>query len=83
MHDTKQMNKYADSVPQQNEGLVAWEVLLDNSDNDQKQQPTPQQQFDLQNQLEQLLSLFTTTTDPETMYLHQAMKALDQQQLKI
>ena len=48
MHDTKWMNhmkhpKYVDSVQQQNDSLVAWDVLLDNDDDDQEQHPTQQQ----------------------------------------
>ena len=60
--------------------MVAWEVLLDNDD--QEQQPTQPQQFKLQHQLEWLLSLFTAMADPDTMYFHQAMKAPDRQQFQ-
>ena len=40
-----------------------------------------QPQFELQHQLDQPLSLFIATVDPNRMCFHQAMKAQDKQRI--
>ena len=44
-------------------GLVAWEVLLDPEDCEDE--PTQEQQSEIQNQLEQPLALYAASTDPD------------------
>ena len=41
-------------------------------------EPTQQQQSDIQTQLENPLSLYTASSDPDVLYLHKALWAADQ-----
>ena len=57
------------------EGLVTWEVLIDPECMEDKL--TQEQQYKIQHQLEKPLSLFTASTDPDILYLHEALQASD------
>ena len=59
-------------------GLVAWEVLLDPEDCEDE--PTQEQQSEIQNQLEQPVALYAASTDPDVLYLHEAPKVENQQE---
>ena len=60
----------AESTVQREQRLVAWEVLLNQSNDEDI--PMQEQQFELQQELDNPIT-FIATTDPDTMYNHQAM----------
>ena len=63
---------YEQSVAQRDQGLVAWEVLLDQDEHEQV--PTAASQYKIQKALENPLA-FTATDNPDILYWDQAMKA--------
>ena len=72
--------RYAEGVQQRQQGLVAWETLVDQDDNELV--PTAQQQYEIQQQLEDPVS-FVASADPDTMYLNEAMSQPDRKQFCI
>ena len=69
--------RYEQSVAQRDQGLVAWEVLL-NQDG-QEQVPTAASQYKIQKSLENPLA-FAASDNPDILYWDQAMKAPDRAQ---
>jgi hypothetical protein len=70
----KDSTRYTQSVKQRDQNLVAWEVLTDNDDS--ISQYPQQEEWDIQQQMEDPMA-FATHSDPDTMYMHQAMKQPD------
>ena len=66
--------RYEQSVTQREQGLVAWEVLLDQDE--QEQVPTAATQYKIQKSLENPLG-FAASDNPDILYWDQAMKAPD------
>ena len=66
--------RYQQSVTQREQGLVAWEVLLDQDE--QEQVPTAASQYKIQKALENPLA-FAASDNPDILYWDQAMKAHD------
>ena len=66
--------RYEQSIAQRDQGLVAWEVLLDQDDHEQV--PTAASQYKIQKSLENPLA-FAATENPDILYWDQAMKAPD------
>ena len=69
--------RYEQSVAQRDRGLVAWEVLLDQDE--QEQVPTAASQYKIQKALENPLA-FAASDNPDILYWDQAMKAPDKAQ---
>ena len=69
-----QLVQYQQSLTQHEEELVAWEVLLDQDK--QETAPTVQQQYGLQMEMAELV-IFTAHSNPDILYLHEAMRAPD------
>ena len=69
--------RYEQSVAQRDQGLVAWEVLLDQDE--QEQVPTAASQYKIQKSLENPLA-FAASDNPDILYWDQAMKAPDRAQ---
>ncbi|KAL7580903.1 hypothetical protein ACA910_001170 [Epithemia clementina (nom. ined.)] len=69
--------RYTEGWEQCQQGLVAWEVLVDQDDS--KDIPTASQQFQLQESMADPLA-FATSSDPDVMYLHEALRAPDRRQ---
>ena len=65
------------SFAQIEQGLVAWEILVDQDE--QETIPTGKHQYELQVQLAEPI-VFAASSDPDILYLHQAMKAPDHTQ---
>jgi hypothetical protein len=68
--------RYVASTQQRKEGLVAWEALIDGSD---ISQATIQEEYQLQEAMRDPIA-FSASSDPDTMYLHEAMRAPDRDQ---
>ena len=66
--------RYEQSIAQRDQGLVAWEVLLDQDE--QEQVPTAASQYKIQKSLENPLA-FAASDNPDILYLDQATKAPD------
>ena len=66
--------RYDQSVSQCNQGLVAWEVLLDQDNREDV--PTAESQYAIQKAMENPMA-FAATTNPDILYWDQAMKAPD------
>ena len=66
--------RYDQSVSQRNQGLVAWEVLLDQDDREDV--PMAESQHATQKAMENPMA-FAATTNPDILYWDQAMKAPD------
>ena len=66
--------RYEQSIAQRDQGLVAWEVLLDQDEHDQVL--TAASQYKIHKTLENPLA-FTATDNPDILYWDQAMKAPD------
>ena len=64
--------RYEQSVTQREQGLVAWEVLLDQDE--QEQVPTAASQNKIQKSLENPLA-FAASDNPDILYWDQAMRA--------
>ena len=60
--------RMAESTSQRDQGLVAWEVLLNQSDEEDK--------YELQKRLDNPIA-FVASTDQDTMYYHQVMSEPD------
>ena len=65
---------YEQSIAQRDQGLVAWEVLLDQDEHEQV--PMAASQYKIQKSLENPLA-FTASDNPDILYWDQAMKAPD------
>ena len=65
---------YKQSITQRDQGLVAWEVLLDQDE--QEQEPTAASQYKIKKSLENPL-VFAASENPDILYWDQAMKAHD------
>ena len=66
--------RYKQSISQQSQGLVAWEILLDQDE--QEDVPTAASQYAIQKALENPIA-FAATDNPDILYWDQAMKAHD------
>ena len=66
--------RYEQSVTQREQGLIAWEVLLDQDE--QEQVPTVASKYKIQKSLENPLA-FAASNNPDILYWDQAMKAPD------
>ena len=66
---------YEQSVSQRNQGLVAFEVLLDQDDREDV--PTSESQYAIQKAMEKPMA-FAATENPDILYWDQAMRAHDQ-----
>ena len=66
----------AESTSQRDQGLVAWEVLLNQSNEVDK--PMQEQQYELQRRFDSPIA-FVASTNQDTMYYHQAMSEPDQE----
>ena len=69
--------RYQQSLAQREQGIVAWEILVDQDE--QETIPTAKQQYKLQMQLADPL-VYAASSDPDILYLHEAMKAPDRAQ---
>ena len=69
--------RYQQSLAQREQGIVAWEILVDQDE--QETIPTAKQQYELQMQLAEPL-VYAASSDPDILYLHEAMKAPDRAQ---
>ena len=65
---------YDQSINQYNQGLVVWEVLLDQDEREDV--PTVESQYAIQKSMENPMA-FAATTNPDILYWDQAMKAPD------
>ena len=66
--------RYEQSITQRDQGLVAWEVLIDQDE--QEKVPTTASQYKIQKALEIPL-VFAASDNPDILYWDQAMKAHD------
>ena len=66
--------RYDQSVRQRNQGLVAWEVLVDQDEREDV--PTASSQYAIQKALEDHIA-FAASSNPDILYWDQAMKASD------
>ena len=66
--------RYDQSINQRNQGLVAWEVLLDQDDREDV--PTAESRYAIQKSMETPMA-FAATDNPDILYWDQAMKAHD------
>ena len=66
--------RYQQSLAQRVQGIVAWEILVDQDE--QEMIPTAKQQYELQVQLAEPI-IYTASSDPDILYLHEAMRAPD------
>ena len=71
------MVRYQQSFAQREQGIVAWEVLVDQDE--QETIPTAQQQYELQMQMAEPI-VYATSIDPDILYLHEVMRAPDRAQ---
>ena len=69
--------RYQQSLAQREQGIVAWEILVDQDE--QETIPTAKQQYELQVQLAEPI-FYAASSDPDILYLHEAMKAPDRAQ---
>ena len=76
-HAIRHPTRYQPSLEQREQGLVAWEILLDQDE--QEDSPTAQQQFDMQMAMAEPI-LFAASSDPDIMYFHEAMHTPDRKQ---
>ena len=68
------MVRYQQSLAQREQGIVAWEVLVDQDK--QETIPAAQQQYELQMQIVEPV-VYAISSDPDILYLHEAMRAPD------
>ena len=66
--------RYKQSISQRSQGLVAWEILLDQDE--QEDVPTAASQYAIQKALENPIA-FAATDNADILYWDQAMKAHD------
>ena len=71
------MVRYQQSLAQREQGIVAWEILADQDE--QETIPTAQQQYELQMQMVEPI-IYAASSDLDILYLHEAMRAPDQAQ---
>ncbi|KAL7563769.1 hypothetical protein ACA910_020453 [Epithemia clementina (nom. ined.)] len=69
--------RYSDGWEPRQQGLVAWEVLVDQDDSEDT--PTAAQQYQIQENMVDPIA-FATSSDPDVMYLHEALRAHDRRQ---
>ena len=67
-------SRYKQSVSQRNQVLIAWEILLDQDE--QENVPTAASQYQIQRELENPLAV-AASDSPDILYWNQAMKAHD------
>ena len=70
----KNTSRYDQSMTLRDEGIVAWELLIDQDE--QEAHPTAVKQFAAQKAMEDPIA-FAATTNPDILYWDQAMKAHD------
>ena len=70
----KDTPRYGQSMALRDQGIVAWELLIDQDE--QEDQPTAAAQFAMQKALEDTIA-FAATANPDILYWDQAMKAHD------
>ncbi|KAL7580919.1 hypothetical protein ACA910_005738 [Epithemia clementina (nom. ined.)] len=75
----KPTQRYLEGLQQRRQGLVAWEILLDQEG---ESPPTTAEQFEIQSAMENPVA-FAATADPDTMYLHEAMRQPDREQFML
>ena len=68
------MVRYQQSLGQREQGIVAWEVLV--NQDEQETIPTAQQQYELQMQMAEPI-VYADSNNPDILYLHEAMRAPD------
>ena len=66
--------RFEEGMQQREQGIVAWEVLVDQDE--QEDAPTAEVQYELQKQLEHPMA-FAASADPDTMYITEAMEQPD------
>ena len=71
----RNMPRYDQSINQRNQGLIAWEVFLDQDDREDI--PTAESQYAIQKSMDNPMA-FAATDNPDILYWDQAMKAHDQ-----
>ena len=71
------MAQYQQSLAQREQGIVAWEILLDQDE--QEMNRTAKQQYELQLQMAEPI-VYAASSDLDILYLHEAMRAPDQAQ---
>ena len=76
MHNTA---CYSEGLTQQEQGIVAWEVLI--SQDETEDLPTAQRQYEIQKRMQEPMA-YVVSANPDIMYLHEAMKAPDRDQFK-
>ena len=69
--------RYQQSLAQREQRIVAWEILVDQDE--QENIPTAKQQYELQVQLSEPI-VYAASNDPDILYLHEAMKSPDRTQ---
>ena len=74
----KNTPRYDQSMALRNQGIVAWELLIDQDE--QEDRPTAEAQFAMQKALEDPIP-FAATTNPDILYWDQAMKAHNRDKL--
>ena len=67
-------SQYEQSISQRNQGLIAWEILLDQDE--QEDVPTATSQYKIQGALENPLA-FAASDNPDILYWDQVMRAHD------
>ena len=70
----RKTSRYNQSITQRSQGLVTWEVLMDQDEREDL--PTASIQYAIQKALEDPIA-FATSYNPNILYWDQAMKALD------
>ena len=74
---TRPTARYQQSLGQREQGIVAWEILVDQDE--QETIPMAKQQYELQVQLAEPI-VYAASSDLDILYLHEAMKAPDRDQ---
>ena len=74
---TKLTTTTKQSLAQREQGIVAWEILVDQ--NEQENIPTAKQQYELKVQLPEPI-VYAASSYPDILYLHEAMRAPDRAQ---
>ena len=72
----KNTTRYDQSIALRDQGLVAWELLIDQDE--QENRPTAAAQFAMQRALEDPIA-FAATSNPDILYWDQAMRAHDRE----
>ena len=66
--------QYTDSLSQREQGLLAWEVLMDQDESEKA--PAAEMQYLLQQAMADLIA-FAALANPDVLYIHEAIKAPD------